>query len=75
MTYQSAINTFFLARFPAALMCLIVTPFWAKADDMDTTIFISLIDFVLDCDFVVVFSFTQKSFKIQRLFQSSNPAH
>ncbi|WP_230620792.1 hypothetical protein [Kingella kingae] len=43
MTYQSAINTFFLARFPAALMCLIVTPFWAKADDMDTTIFISLL--------------------------------
>ena len=43
MTYQSAINTFFLARFPAVLMCLIVAPLWAKAEDMDTAIFISLL--------------------------------
>lgn len=43
MTYQSAINTFFLARFPAVLMCLIVALLWAKAEDMDTAIFISLL--------------------------------
>ena len=43
MTYQSAINTFFLARFPAVFMCLIVAPLWAKAEDMDTAIFIPLL--------------------------------
>ena len=43
MTYQSAINTFFLARFSAVFMCLIVAPLWAKAEDMDTAIFIPLL--------------------------------